>query len=84
MKTIVILVGPNQVDQLIDDLKSGQMAPDTRTVAIVLSDQSIQVHNGVFTPPSQTSIYVGPIYTLGFPDTVEGVRKHLGGEHTAH
>lgn len=84
MKTIVIHVGSSQIDQLIDDLKTGQMAPDTRTVALVLSDQGIQVRNGVFTPPPQTSIYVGPIYTLGFTDTVEGVRKHFGVEHRGY
>jgi hypothetical protein len=84
MKTVVILVGPRQVEQLIDDLKAGGMAPGTRTVALVLSDHLVEDPGGVFSFPREARIYVGPIHTLGFTGTVDEIRRHLCAEDKYH
>lgn len=51
MKTVIVLIEPGQLEALIDDLEAGLATPDTNTIALVLSERMIQVHEGPFTFP---------------------------------
>jgi len=77
MKTVIILIEPGQLEALIDDLEAGLATPDTNTIALVLSERMIQVHEGPFTFPPDANCYVGPIQTLGFRAPLKEIQKQL-------
>ena len=77
MKTVIVLIGPSQLEALIGDLQAGLTTPETKTIALVLSEQAIQAHGGAFTFPQETKCYVGPIYTLGFKASLEEIQRQL-------
>jgi hypothetical protein len=65
------------LEALIEDLEAGLAAPETNTIALVLSEQMIQVHHGAFTFPQEANCYVGPIQTLGFRAPLKEIQKQL-------
>jgi hypothetical protein len=83
MTTVIILLGPGQAEQLVEDIKAGGMTPGTGTVALILSDRLTGGPGGVFTFPREAKVYVGPIHTVGFTGTVDEIQRHLcaGSQH---
>ena len=79
MNTVVILIGPGQLAELIDDLQLARTSPDTRTIALVLSSQAVAVRNATLTFPPQARLYVGPIQTLGFTGSLQDIQGQLDG-----
>lgn len=84
MKTIIILIGPRQLEDLIQDLQAGEKSPETRTIVLILSEQAIHVRNGEFTFPEEANFYVGPIHTLGFRSTLDEIQKQLNERRSAN
>jgi len=79
MKTVIILIGPGQLEKLIEDLQAAQTSPETRTVALVLSRQTVGVRNATLTFPPEARCYVGPIRTLGFRGSLQEIERQLHG-----
>lgn len=77
MKTVIVLIEPGQLEALIDDLEVGLATPETNTIALVLSEQLIQVREGAFTFPREANCYVGPIQTLGLKAPLQEIQKQL-------
>ncbi len=79
MKTVIILIGPGQLEELIEDLQDAQTSPKTRTVALVLSRQAVGVRNATLTFPPEARFYVGPIQTLGFRGSLQEIQRQIHG-----
>ncbi|MGQ0548116.1 MAG: hypothetical protein ACT4PY_00375 [Armatimonadota bacterium] len=79
IRDAAILIGPGQLERLIEDLQAAQTCPDTSTVALVLSTQTISVRNATLTFPPEARLYVGPIQTLGFRGSLQEIQRQLHG-----
>ncbi len=76
VKTVIILMGPGQRDDLTGDLHAAQITHETENVAVVLSEEPIHASSEGLIFLRKDSLYPGPTYALGFQSPRKEVRQH--------